>query len=145
MTPIVFWASFPPWPRLNAAAERSWVRRNPRFNRSIFRYRWNAHITATRMVNPRNSPMIGESTLNTAIFLKPSACSDPQPALATAAPAIPPINAWDEDVGSPKYHVITSHAIAPMRPAKTTAMVNTVGWTTPLAIVDATLVLKMRN
>src|SRR5450759_2916308 len=30
MMPIVFWASFIPWPNENAAAETSWTLRNPR-------------------------------------------------------------------------------------------------------------------
>ena len=37
MTPIVFWASLPPCPRLNAAAETSWPWRNPRLRRSTLR------------------------------------------------------------------------------------------------------------
>src|SRR6266511_2145976 len=36
ITPIVFCASFAPWPRLNAAAETNCARRNPRFNRWTF-------------------------------------------------------------------------------------------------------------
>ena len=38
-----------------------------------------------------------------------------------------------------------SHAMAPSRPANTTAIVNTPGLTTPLAIVLATFVLNTRN
>ena len=37
MTPIVFWASLPPWPRLNAAADTSWACRKPRLSRSTLR------------------------------------------------------------------------------------------------------------
>ena len=37
ITPIVFWASLPPWPRLNAAAENSWPTRKPRLSRSTLR------------------------------------------------------------------------------------------------------------
>ena len=42
ITPMVFCASLPPWPRLNAAAETSWPRRNPRLSLSTLRYPWNA-------------------------------------------------------------------------------------------------------
>jgi hypothetical protein len=52
MTPIVFWASFAPWPRLNAAAEASWPWRKPRLSRSTSRLRRNvqkmARVTMAR-------------------------------------------------------------------------------------------------
>src|SRR6266508_3089878 len=89
--------------------------------------------------------MMGESTMNTAIFRKPSASSECQPAFATSAPAIPPIRACDEDVGSPKYQVMMSHTMAPISPANTTPKVNTSGFTTSFAMVEATLVLNTRN
>jgi len=37
ITPIVFCASLPPWPNENAAAEKSWPRRNARFSLSTLR------------------------------------------------------------------------------------------------------------
>jgi len=89
--------------------------------------------------------MIGDSTMNTAILRRPAACSDAHPECATAAPAIPPTRAWDEDVGNPKYHVMMSQAIAPISPANTTASVKTFGSTTSLAMVAATLVPNTRN
>ena len=89
--------------------------------------------------------MIGERTMNTAIFWNPDPMSEFQPAFATAAPAMPPISAWEDDVGSPRYQVSTSHAMAPISPANTTPMVNTFGCTTSLAMVLATFVLKMRK
>src|SRR5438067_38939 len=89
--------------------------------------------------------MIGERTMNTAILRNPSAIRDPQPAFATAAPPMPPMRAWEDEVGSPRYQVIRSQAMAPTRPAKITDVVKTSGWTTPLAMVAATLVPKMRN
>ena len=54
--------------------------------------------------------------------------SAPHPAFATAAPAI----AADQrvrraDVGSPKYHVMMSQAMAPISPAKITALSKTPG------------------
>src|SRR5262245_51749985 len=63
-----------------------------------------------------------------------------QPARATAAPAYPPMRACDELVGRPKYHVMRSQAIAPVRPANTTAKVTTFTSIIPAPIVVATAV-----
>ena len=71
-------------------------------------------------VNPTVRPMSGARIMNTAILMRPAAMSDPKPAFTTAAPAKPPISACDDDVGSPQYHVIRSHTIAPTRPARIT-------------------------
>src|SRR5262249_30420915 len=59
-------------------------------------------------------------------------------AFATPAPAKPPINACDDDVGSPQYQVIRSHTIAPTSPASITHWSTTAGSTTPLPTVVAT-------
>src|SRR6266545_5363794 len=77
------------------------------------------------MVKPSRSPMIGESTMNTAIFWRPETIKACHPALPTAAPAIPPTRACDELVGRPRYQVITSQAMAPTSPEKMTALVST--------------------
>src|SRR3954465_7754746 len=71
--------------------------------------------------------------------------SAPQPACATAAPPIAPTRAWEELVGRPTYHVITSQAIAPRSPATMTLFVKTCGCTRSVAIVAATFVPKIRN
>ena len=65
--------------------------------------------------------------------------------MATAAPAMPPTRACDELVGSPAYQVITSHAIAPISPAKITRLSKISGFTTSFAIVAATVVPKTTN
>src|SRR3954469_6426722 len=54
------------------------------------------------------------------------------------APTIPPINACDEDDGSPNDQVARFHAIAPIKPANTVSSVIEVESTMPLAIVAAT-------
>jgi hypothetical protein len=41
-------------------------------------------------------------------------------AAAMVEPIIPPIRAWEELDGIPKYHVSTFQVIPPQRPAKTT-------------------------
>ena len=96
-------------------------------------------------VKPRSRPTTGDSTMKTAIFWKPLAINASHPALATAAPAIAPMIACEELVGRPNHHVRMSQAIAPMRPAKITALVKTDGSTTSFAIVAATAVPKIRN
>ena len=96
-------------------------------------------------VNPSSKPTIGESTMNTAIFWNPLAINAPHPASATAAPAMAPTRACEELVGSPSHHVMMSHAIAPTRPAKITALLSTAGFTTSFAIVAATFVPKIRK
>src|SRR5206468_12104512 len=63
----------------------------------------------------------------------------------TAAPAIPPTSACDDEVGNPRYHVMMSHTIAPMWPAKITPFVSRSWTTTSFAMVLATAVPKMRN
>ena len=75
----------------------------------------------------------------------------PKPALAMAAPAYPPNSAWDELVGSPQYHVMRSHTIAPISPAKITPYVTTARSTMPAPTVFATAVpnpnaaMKLKN
>src|SRR3978361_1094802 len=48
-------------------------------------------------------------------------------AAASAAPTSPPISAWEDDDGSPKYQVIRFQAMAPMSAANTT-------WSPPLPL-----------
>jgi hypothetical protein len=61
------------------------------------------------------------------------------PLAAKAAPTRPPMSACDELEGSPKYQVARFHAIAPIRPAKTTVVVTSSDSTMPWATVAATL------
>ena len=46
--------------------------------------------------------MSGDRMMNTPIFRRPSVTSTWPPALATAAPAMPPTSACEELVGSPR-------------------------------------------
>src|SRR5256885_4483423 len=48
--------------------------------------------------------------------------------------------AWDEEVGSPSHHVMTSHTIAPTSPARMTLASTTERTTNPLPMVLATAV-----
>src|SRR5918999_2799900 len=69
---------------------------------------------------------------------RPSHFITSRPAAATADPDTPPIRAWLELVGSPRYHVIRSQVIAPTRPARTTSGVMKSASTIPFATVAAT-------
>src|SRR5882757_1944393 len=60
------------------------------------------------------------------------------PAATNVAPTTPPINACEDDDGSPKYQVTRFHAIAPTSPAKMIVVVTSVADTIPLATVAAT-------
>src|SRR5829696_2645431 len=62
------------------------------------------------------------------------------PSATKTAPTMPPISAWDELDGSPKYQVIRFHAIAPTSPLNTASRPIEVGWisTTSWATVAAT-------
>ena len=61
------------------------------------------------------------------------------PLAAKAAPTSPPMSACDELEGSPKYQVARFHAMAPIRPAKTTVVVTAPDSTMPWPTVAATL------
>src|SRR5947209_10891239 len=69
----------------------------------------------------------------------PAPLTAPAPFATNIAPTTPPINAWDELDGSPKYQVSTFQAIAPTSPANTIVVVTAPVSTIPLAIVAATL------
>ena len=61
------------------------------------------------------------------------------PAVAMAAPHNPPMSAWLELDGNPRYQVIRFQVIAPTSPAKSTVLEEiAVGSTTSLATVAAT-------
>jgi hypothetical protein len=126
MIPMVFCASLPPWPRLNAAADTSCNRRN----------RWstlrgveplNNHIRASISTNAKNMPSSGDTRMKTIVFWKLAPLTTLQPALATPAPTTPPIKACDDEVGRPSHQVVRFQAMAPTRPPNTTASLTTFG------------------
>src|SRR5579862_8897007 len=63
---------------------------------------------------------------------------DRLPPCIQAAPIRPPVNAWEELLGIPKYHVSRFQTMAATIAASTTCWVAPV--TSPLAMVSATLV-----
>src|SRR5438034_3301948 len=72
------------------------------------------------------------------VFVSPSATMTPTPWIATEAPMIEKISAWLDDVGSPKYQVSRSQAIAAMSAATTRSCVTTFESTMPAPTVFAT-------
>ena len=61
------------------------------------------------------------------------------PAVTIAAPAIEPMRACDEDVGSARHHVNRFHAIAPARPARSAVRVSpSVEMSPPMVVATAT-------
>ncbi len=143
MIPMVFCASLPPWPRLNAAAETSCSRRN----------RWstlrgvdplNSHSSPSISTNAKNIPSSGDSTMKITVFSKLAAFTTLQPALAMPAPTTPPISACDDEVGRPSHQVVRFQAMAPTRPPNTTASLTAFG-SMIVPTVLATWVRKTRN
>jgi hypothetical protein len=62
-----------------------------------------------------------------------------EPAAASIEPMTPPISACEELDGMPNSQVTRFQTMAPASPANTTASVTRPVWTSPLAIVAATL------
>ena len=73
--------------------------------------------------SPKASPISGESTMKAPIVRRPSEMRTSVPALATAAPAMPPTRACEELLGSPSQKVTRFQAIAPTNPAILTNVV----------------------
>jgi hypothetical protein len=73
------------------------------------------------------NPIAGETTIKTSVFSIPSNTIAFSPPATNAEPIKPPISAWLLEDGSPKYQVIRSHIVAPMRPASMTYTVENSG------------------
>ena len=67
------------------------------------------------------------------IFSRMTSHFTPGARTTIAAPTRPPIRAWEDDEGSPKYQVSRFQAIAPKSPAITTTM--------PLVVCDGVMTL----
>ena len=77
--------------------------------------------------------------MKSAVLASPAGTRLATPALATAAPARPPMRAWDELDGIPPYQVMRFQVIAPIKAARITSASTLSGCTMPLPIVRATL------
>src|SRR5438445_806240 len=71
MTPIVFWASLVPWPRLTSADDTSCSRRNSRSTGAGVARRKIQYI-ASMSANPSRRPISGDSTMNSRVLLMPA-------------------------------------------------------------------------
>src|SRR3990170_7303301 len=94
---------------------------------------WNRLKTSTISTNPMVMPRSGETTIAESVstHLRPHT-SAAKPPRASAAPAKPPMRAWDDDDGMPKNHVMRFHAMAPISAAAITLGVTIAGTTKPL-------------
>src|SRR5216684_5354525 len=85
-------------------------------------------------------PTNGATKMKITGLVQPETMMARNPAEAIAAPPYPPINAWDELVGSPRDNVSKFQRIAPNRPASTTCSLIKLMRTKPWPIVFATAV-----
>src|SRR5206468_2331311 len=98
------------------------------------------HSKATITTRASPNPTSGDSTIGMTTFLTMT-CHLTVALDAIAAPTRPPMSACDDDDGSPKYHVIRFHAIAPTTAANTTTRPSLVfGASMMLPTVSATFV-----
>ena len=81
--------------------------------------------------------MTGAITMKINVLVQPLAMMAENPVFATAAPAYPPMRAWDDDVGKPSHHVTRSQMMAPSSPASTTVESTMVMSISPLPTVLA--------
>src|SRR5262245_56975095 len=101
ITPMVFCASLPPWPRLYAAAANSCALLNQRpASRGVLFLK--IHDTATISNPPIVKPTSGEITMNAMILPNPDhTMGSKPPALAIVAPTSPPTSACEDEDGMP--------------------------------------------
>src|SRR5918992_351029 len=139
ITPMVFWASLVPCASASSPPDTTCPPRNPLVTgvgRNLPTIRYSARIetppTTNASVGARSAGII---TFPTTPSPKKTASG---PSATSMAPTTPPIRAWDELDGSPKYQVTRFHAIAPTRPPNTTSREIEPGSTTLLATVAAT-------
>src|SRR5947209_17696532 len=123
-----------------AADDAHWPYLKPRLTCDGLRRR-NVHSSASISRKPSANPTSGDTTIGTTTLWSTPFHFTP-PLEAMAAPISPPINACDDEDGSPKYHVIRFQAIAPTTAAKTTVSPSWFVGTSmmPLPTVAATFV-----
>ena len=118
MMPIVFCASFVPCVNATKPPETSCSRRKTRLILLGERRRMSqviASISAAARKSPANGAISeGISTLS----FSPPHLTTSKPAAAIAEPSTPPISAWLELDGRPRYHVTRFQVIAPTSPAR---------------------------
>ena len=118
ITPIVFWASWRPWPRAIAAADAVWASLKPRLSRCGFALRKHPHDRRASAGTPRPKATTGDTNIGMTTFCSTVSQETVTPA-AIAAPTRPPMRACEEDDGRPKYQVMRFQLMAPSSPAMT--------------------------
>ena len=113
MIPMVFWASFVPWLKLYAAAEKSWSRLKWVSADCLFAFPGEIEDRCHEE-EPAGKADQGERTMNSGNLPDRGPFDRGNPAAEIPAPASPPIRAWDEEVGRPKNQVIRFQEIAPI-------------------------------
>ena len=87
---------------------------------------------------------IGDKMRDKKIFKIPASFNASKPTDQPTAPMIPPISAWDEELGIPQYQVKRFHVIAPIRAAEMIPLlIRDADMTMSPPIVLATPVLTM--
>src|SRR6266850_481855 len=119
------------------AAATNWSLLNARLTGSGWRLR-QIHRSGTMIMYPARRHRVGDSTIASSGFWRPPHFTTENPAAAMPAPTKPPIKAWEEDEGIPKYQVMRFQTMAPRRAERTTWSVAAVGSTRSWPMVLAT-------
>jgi hypothetical protein len=90
------------------------------------------------MVNPRIKPITGDNTIKMAVFVIPLQTRTLIPPSVTPAPMRPPMRAWEELLGRPKYQVMIFQVMAPVRADKIRRLSTIAGLMIPVPTVLAT-------
>ncbi len=122
---------------LYSALLNSCESRNQRSSREGAK-RKNTQLRISISAPPISMPSSGATKMNTVVRMMPGISSGATPALAMAAPIMPPISACEPLLGMPQYQVITFQAMAPISAPKMTASSTKPGPMMPLPTVAAT-------
>ena len=82
--------------------------------------RTKSHDTSNIINEPIKKPSKGERKIKNSVLISPLEIKDVVPAFANAAPIRPPMSAWDDEEGMPKYHVKKFHVMAANKAPNTT-------------------------
>ncbi|OPY16238.1 MAG: hypothetical protein A4E74_01962 [Syntrophus sp. PtaB.Bin075] len=83
-------------------------------------------------------PMTGETTMKMVVLVMPFQTRTSVPPFTIPAPISPPISAWDELLGNPKYQVMRFQIMAALSVAKMSRLSIMRGSMMPVPIVLAT-------
>src|ERR1700694_3153032 len=138
MMPMVFCASWPPWPSEYSDADTNCRIRKPRSTANGVE-RTDAQDTIATSTSASKNPTSGDSTIASNVFDNPLQTAAESPALAIPPPTSPPIRACELLDGMPNPQVIRFQTMAPIRAANITCASMTLGSMIPVPMVWATL------